>query len=108
MKEEQDKKEFNIRVLVDDDIIEDQGKKQDGNPDQRNQDGLGKFTQPCLAKNLAVGSYQGVEAQPEKRDDGNTVVKLLIENDIIQMAEYLVIYGILAVDKEQCPGNKSR
>jgi hypothetical protein len=74
MKNEQDEKEFDVGTLVDDDIIEDQCKKQDGNADQGDQDGLGKFTKPGLPEYFAVGSYEGVKAKPEYRDNRYAVI----------------------------------
>ena len=83
MEDQQNKKEFDVGMLVDDDIVEDQRKKQDGDPDDGDQRRLGKFTQPGFSVYLPVGTDQGVEHQPENRDDGYSVIEFFIpENDI--------------------------
>ena len=108
MKHQEDKKELNVGVLIDDDIIKDQCEKQDRNPDKGYEDCLGKFTKPGFSENFTVGSDQRIKHQPEKRDDGNAVIKFPVEKNVIEMSENLVIYRVFPVNKEQRPGDKSR
>jgi hypothetical protein len=105
VKKEQDKKELNVSMLINDNIIKYQGEKQDGDPYESDKDGLCKFTEPGFAENLTVRPHQCVEDQPETRDNGYSVIKLFIQENVIEMAENLVIYCIFPVNKEQGPGN---
>ena len=65
MKDQQDKKELDIGMLVDDPVVEDQGEKQDGHPDDGDQDCLCKLAETRFAVNFAIGAYQGVKDKPK-------------------------------------------
>ena len=95
-------------MLIDDDIIKNQCKKEDRDANESDQDGLCKFTEPGFAENFAIGPHQGKKDEPEKRDDSYSVIEFFIKDNVVQMGENLVINCIFAVDEEQGPGHESR
>ena len=108
VQQKQGKIELYICFIGNDHIIQDDCKKDDGNPDKCDKQGLPEFTQTCLAVYFPVCSNQNIEDEPEKRDDHEPEVEIFIPENLAYMMESLVINRIFPVNEKQQPGQKCR
>jgi hypothetical protein len=69
MEAQKSKEKFDVGFIIDNDIIQNKGKKENGYPNERDQDSLTKFPQTAFTVYFTIGTNQNIKNKPEYRNN---------------------------------------
>ncbi len=104
MQEEEVRKRQIISPVTRDDVVKQEREEQYRNADQGNKEGLAQLFHPGFAVYLTVGSRQNIQQHPESGYEYDAIPEIRIGQDDIQLLNNTRINRILAIDKEETPG----